>query len=76
MDDLVEKLEIVAAMATIANHYSSDGSMRLMPAEGVADIVCNALSAIDDLKSIEQGLREQLARAQATLAELKGGKHE
>ena len=42
--DLPERLERVALMAEIANHYIDD--MRVMPAAGVADILYEALREI------------------------------
>jgi hypothetical protein len=42
--DLPERLERVALMAEIANHYIDD--MRVMPAAGVADILYEALLEI------------------------------
>jgi len=41
---LPERLERVALMAEIANHYIDD--MRVMPAAGVADILYEALDEI------------------------------
>lgn len=57
MTDL-ETLERVALMANTSNHWRDD--MRLMPADGVADVVYDAVIEIADL-------REKLALAEMEL---------
>ena len=49
---LPERLERVALMAEIANHYIDD--MRVMPAAGVADILYEALSEIRRHRGMEE----------------------
>ena len=49
---LPERLERVARMAEIANHYIDD--MRVMPAAGVADILYEALFEIRHHRGIEE----------------------
>ena len=49
---LPERLERVALMAEIANHYIDD--MRVMPAAGVADILYEALDEILRHRGIEE----------------------
>jgi hypothetical protein len=49
---LPERLERVALMAEIANHYIDD--MRVMPAAGVADILYEALFEIRHHRGIEE----------------------
>jgi hypothetical protein len=43
-------LETLALMAEVANHYTPDGTMRLMPAAGVADIIHEAIDRIAELE--------------------------
>jgi hypothetical protein len=50
---LPERLERLALMAEIANHWTGD--MRLMPAAGVADILYEALDEIRQHRGIEDG---------------------
>lgn len=54
-DNLPERLERVALMAEIANHWTDD--MRLMPAAGVADILYEAL---DEIKRHREALKNAL----------------
>ena len=49
---LPERLERVALMAEVANHYIDD--MRVMPAAGVADILYEALFEIRHHRGIEE----------------------
>ena len=49
-DDIVAVLERIAIMAEISSHHTPDGSMRLMPAEGVADVIYEAMHTIVDLR--------------------------
>jgi len=49
---LPERLERVALMAEISNHYIDD--MRVMPAAGVADILYEALDEIKLHRGIDQ----------------------
>jgi hypothetical protein len=49
---LPERLERVALMAAIADHYIDD--MRVMPAAGVADIIYEALDEIKRHRGIDQ----------------------
>lgn len=49
-DDIVARLERIALMAEVSNHHTTDGSMRLMPAAGVADVIREAMDAIVDLR--------------------------
>ena len=49
---LPERLERVALMAEVANHYIDD--MRVMPATGVADIIYEALDEILHHRGIEE----------------------
>ena len=49
-DDIVARLERLALMAEVSNHHTSDGTMRLMPAAGVADVLRKAMDTIVDLR--------------------------
>lgn len=49
-DDIVAVLERIALMAEVSSHHTPDGSMRLMPAEGVADVIYEAMHTIVDLR--------------------------
>jgi hypothetical protein len=49
--DIVARLERIAIMAEISSHHTPDGTMRMMPAEGVADVIYEAMSAIVDLRA-------------------------
>ena len=61
-DDIVARLERIALMAEISNHHTPDGSMRLMPAEGVADVVYEAMGDIVDLRIEVEELRAEVLR--------------
>ena len=50
--DLLGRLERVALMAEIANHYVDD--MRVMPAAGVADVLYEALHEIKMHRGVEE----------------------
>lgn len=63
-DDIVARLERIALMAEVSNHYTTDGSMRLMPAAGVADVIHEAMDTIVDLR-----VDLEVARGDATEAE-------
>lgn len=49
-DDIVAVLERIALMAEVSNHHTPDGTMRLMPAAGVADVIYEAMHTIVDLR--------------------------
>jgi hypothetical protein len=44
--DIVSQLESLAQIAEVANHHTPDGTMRLMPAAGVADTLLEAADTI------------------------------
>lgn len=50
-DDIVAVLERIAIMAEISSHHTPDGTMRLMPAAGVADVIREAMDTIVDLRA-------------------------
>ena len=69
-DDIVAALERVALMAEVSNHHTPDGTMRLMPAEGVADVIYEAMHTIVDLRIDLEVALEDATEAEAFAEEL------
>jgi hypothetical protein len=69
-DDIVAALERIAIMAEISSHHTLDGSMRLMPAEGVADVIYEAMHTIVDLRIDLEVALEDATEAETFAEEL------
>ena len=73
MDDIVAKLERLALMAETAPQHGEDNS-RIMPADGVADILYEAMGTIVDLRAALHVATEDAVEAEAFAEELMDGK--
>jgi hypothetical protein len=69
-DDIVAALERIAIMAEISSHHTRDGSMRLMPAAGVADVIYEAMHTIVDLRIDLEVALEDATEAETFAEEL------
>ena len=69
-DDIVARLERIAIMAEISSHHTPDGTMRLMPAEGVADVIYEAMHTIVDLRIDLEVALEDATEAETFAEEL------
>lgn len=69
-DDIVARLERVALMAEVSSHHTPDGSMRLMPAAGVADVIYEAMHTIVDLRIDLEVAVDDAAEAETFAEEL------
>ena len=69
-DDIVAVLERIALMAEVSTHYTSDGTMRLMPAAGMADVIYEAMDTIVDLRIDLEVALEDATEAETFAEEL------
>ena len=68
--DIVAELERIAIMAEMSSHHTPDGTMRLMPAAGVADVLRAAMDTIVDLRIELEVALEDATEAETFAEEL------